>query len=930
MGPFGVEAHGDEPEGKVLSADERGAKGIAKSREELRTTGQGNSSHAALRVRWAVSILRRIKNKFSGSKLQQEIEAEIKAHIEMRVLDNVASGMSPEQARRDALIRFGNRTAMRERVTEEDAGMVWDSLGHDLAYAARQLRRTPTFTITALATLILAIGANIVVFSVLNALILRPLAVPNPAGLYNVVHQESGYDNQSYPDYLDFKTKNSTFRDMAVYRIQSAGLTAGKVVHKSWYYRVSGNYFDMLGVQPAQGRVFHASDEHGPNSAPCIVLSNDFWRGRFAAEPAIVGTTVHINKHPFTVIGVAPAAFHGTDVFLWPDFWMPIVNSPDDEGANFLSGRTMHNLFILGQLAPGVSPQQATDNLNAIAREMARQDPADDGLSARLVKPGLMGDMLGRPARAFIAASMLLAFLVLLAACANLASLFAARSADRGREVAIRLAIGSSRWHVLRQLLCEAVLVSLLGGAIGTIFSSALLRGLTRWQPFPEFPIRVAVSPDATVYVVALLLSVGSGLLWGLVPQRQVWATTFAQVMKNGPAGTMVFRRFSLRDLLLGIQIALCTLLVTASFVALRGMQRSLHAPLGFAPQGVLLAETDLHMAGHSEKSAALIQKRMLEEARRIPGVTAAGIIDETPLGSGGSSTPVFRMGTTDFRQSNSVFGAKYFAISPGYLEAAGTRLVSGRDFASGDDAKAPHVALVNETFARRMFGTQAALGLRFMMGQAPFEIVGVVEDGKYDSLTETPWAAMFFPLEQNPDSDMSLVIRSRLPPADIVPELRQALLQIDPDLPFVFHSWPDALAFVLFPARAATATLGVMGLFAAMLAVTGVFGLAMYSVSKRLKEFGIRAALGARSVQLMRAGLGRPIAALILGSVTGLLLGIIASQLLSLIVYQATPRDPLVFLGVMITMAVLGLLATWIPAQRTLHVHPARLLRED
>jgi predicted permease len=878
-----------------------------------------------------MSLFRRTRNKISRSKLEQEIDAELQSHVEMRIADNVASGMSPEAARRDALVRFGNRAATRERVTEEDAGMVWDPLARDLIYASRQLRRTPAFTLTALITLILAIGANVVVFSVLNALVLRPLDVPQSAGLYNVVHKESGYDNQSYPDYVDFKTRNNTFHDMAVYRIQSAGLSAGTAAYQCWYYRVSGNYFDMLGVLPAQGRLFHATDEHGPQSAPYIVLSNNFWRSRFASDPAIVGTTVYVNKHPFAVVGVAPATFHGTEVFLWPDFWMPIVNTPDDEGTNFLSGRSMHNLWILGQLAPGINPEQAAVSLNTIAQEMARQDPAaDDGLSARLVKPGLMGDMFGGPTRAFIAGIMLLAFLVLLAACANLASLFAARTADRSREVAIRLAIGSSRWHVLRQLLCEAVLVSVLGGVLGTIFSFALLRGLARWQPFPEFPIRVAVSPDASVYLVALLLSVGSGLLWGLVPLRQIWSTDFTQAMKSGSSGTMILHRYSLRDLLLGAQIALCTLLVTASFVALRGMQRSLHAPLGFQPQQVLLAQTDLHMGGHSDKSAPLLQKQMLDEARAVPGVTAVGIIDETPLGTGGSSTPVFRTGTTDFRQSNSVFGAKYFSISPGYLEAAGTRLLSGRDFTWHDDDKAPRIAIVNQVFARGMFGNESALGRSFLMGQMACEIVGVVEDGKYDSLTETPWAAMFFPLEQNPDTDTSLIVRSQLQPSDIVPALRKTLAQIDPALPFVIQTWPDALAFVQFPARVATATIGVMGLFAAMLAVTGVFGMAMYSVSKRFKEFGIRVALGAQSVQLIRVALARPLVILLLGSAAGLLLGALASQLLSHIVYQATPYDPIVLVGVMITMAILGLLATWLPAQRTLHVEPARLLREE
>jgi predicted permease len=879
-----------------------------------------------------MSIFRRIVNSFHRSKVEQEVDRELKSHLEMRIADNVAAGMSAEEARRNALIRFGNRSVIREGVTAADAELIFDGLWREMRCAARQLRRSPTFAITALLTLILGIGANVIVFSVLNALLLRPLDVPLPTGLYNVVHETPGYDNQSYPDYVDFQRKNTTFSAMAAYRLQDAGLTAGDAAYKCWYYRVSGNYFDMLGVQPAYGRLFHASDERGPNSAPYIVLSHGFWISHFNSDPRVVGTAVHVNKHPFTVIGIAPSGFHGTDVFIWPDFWMPIVDSPDDEGTSFLSNRGMHNIWILGKLKPDVSPRQATDNLNTIARELASQYPAtDDELSARLVKPGLMGDMFGDPARSFLAGIMVLAFLVLLAACANLASLFAARTADRRRELAIRLAIGSSRWHILRQLLAEAVLISVLGGVLGTIFSTALLAALTRWQPFPEFPIHVAVSADARVYFVALLLSVGSGIVWGLVPVRQVWATDSAQVIKTGVVGAMVFRRFAFRDLLLGVQITLCTLLVTSSFVALRGMQRSLHAPLGFQPQSVILAQTDLHMGGHTQSSSTLIQKRMLQEVGSIPGVTAIGIINETPLGTGGSSTPVYRAGTTDFRMSNSAFGAKYFSISPGYLAAAGTLLLTGRDFTWHDDANAPKVAIVNERFAREMFGNTSALGLRFTMAdKISYEIVGVVENGKYDSLTESPWAAMFFPFEQNPDTDTSLVVRSQLPLGELVPGLTQVLARIDPSLPFTFHTWPDALGFVLFPARVATASLGVMGLLAAMLAVTGVFGMAMYSVSKRIKEFGIRVALGAQPLQLVRSALSRPLILLLSGSMAGLLLGAIASQLLAQIVYQATPRDPLVFAAVMTTMAVLGFVAICIPAQRALRIDPAGLLREE
>ena len=806
-------------------------------------------------------------------------------------------------------------------------------LGQDLRLGLRQWRRSPSFAITAVVTMALGIGANVVAFGVLNAVLLKPLDVPRPEGLYNIEQEHEGDNSQSYPDYVDFRSRNRTFSDMAVYRLQDAGLSTGTATYKTWYYRVSGNYFDMLGANPLRGRFFHESDEHGVNSAPFIVLSEEFWRQKFGADPNITGSKVEINKHPYTIIGVAPKEFHGNDLFIWPDYWMPIVEGEDYGTTEFLNGRGNHNLWILGRVKPGVTPQQATEDLNGIVRVLAKQYPnTDDDLGARLVKPGLMGDVLGGPAQSFIAGIMALALLVLVAACTNLASLFAARTADRGRELAIRMAVGSSRWHVLRQLVTEAVLVAVVGGALGTVFSSALLKALTRWQPIAGFPIHVTVAADTRVYLVALLLSVGSGMVFGLVPLRQVWETSSAQLIKSGALGTEVTRRFSFREVLLGIQIALCTLLVTASFVALRGMQRSLRAPLGFEPQGAMLAVTDLHMGGYKDAGAVEVQKRMIGEVGQIPGVEAVGTIDETPLGTGGSNTQVFRQGTADFRASNSVFGAKYYSTSPGYFAAAGTRLLSGRNFRLQDDSKAPPVAIVNERFARLMYGTAAsALGQRFQTGpKDSYEVVGVVEDGKYDSLTEDPEEAMFFPSGQYADSDTTLVVRSHLTEGEIAPKIGRVLAGIDPSLPFGIYSWSDGLALVLFPARVATACLGVMGVLAAMLAVTGVFGLAMYSVSKRVREFGIRVALGALPRHVMKSALGRTLILLISGSVAGLILGVVASRLLAVIVYQATPRDPVVFVGVIGTMILLGLVATWIPARRALGIDPAGLLREE
>ena len=611
---------------------------------------------------------------------------------------------------------------------------------------------------------------------------------------------------------------------------------------------------------------------------------------------------------------------------------MPMINEEQVEGYNFLTNRSSHGMFVIGMLKPGVSPRQAQDNLNFIAHQMTRENPtADDTLVARLVKPGLVGDTLGGPARLFLAALMGLALLVLVAACVNLAGVFAARAADRSRELAIRLSIGSSRWRILRQLLTEAVLVSLVGGLLGTLVSIVMLRVLSQWQPISEYPIHVTVVADGPVYILALLLSLAAGILPGLIPARQVWRTDVTDALKSGSTSARLLRRITIRDLLLGIQIALCALLVTASLVAVRGMNRSLHAPFGFVPDGVMIAETDMHMAGYSESSALPVQRRLLDAASHIPGVTGVGIINALPLSGSGSNWSVYKEGTADLRPSNSIMTPHAYQISPGYLGAARTAFSAGRDFTWDDGPKKPRVAVVNSTFARKMFGDQPAVGLHFLGGdKTKYEVVGVVENGKYEMLTEDESPAMFFPLAQNPDAGTNLVVRSSLSPAQTAAALSRTLTGIDPNLPFNLRNWSDRLSLVLFPARIATAALGVMGLLAAMLAITGIFGMAAYTVSRRLRELGIRIALGALRGQLIRAALARPFIVLVSGSLAGLVLGVLASRLLAALVYEASPRDPLVLLGAVASMTLVGLIATWIPARRALSINPAQLLRQD
>ena len=878
-----------------------------------------------------MSVLHRIVNLFRRAQVDRDIDDELQAHIALRTDDNLAAGMPPVEARRDALVRFGNRAATRERVAFTDSALGLNGLGQDIRYALRQFRKSPGFAATAVLTLAVAISANAVVFSVLNALVLRPLDLPQGNRLYTV--EINGDSLNSYPDYRDLRDRNRTFDGIALYNFESVGIDTGGNPEQVYLYEASGNYFDVLGAQPYLGRYFHGSDEHGLDTVPYAVLSYDYWRTQFHSDAAIVGRTIQLNRHSFTVLGVAPPKFRGSELFFSPALWVPIVDQAQVEGQYSLNDRSNRSFWLIGRLKPAASLAQATTDLSSITQYMKKTYPRDDdGIAFSLARPGLVGNMLGGPVRAFVGGLMILAGLILLAACANLGSLFAARAADRSREIALRVALGSTRRRILRQLLTEALLISLIGGAAGIAGSLALLRALSVWQPLPHIPINVPVNPDARTYAVALLLALASGVLFGLAPLKQVFAAAPWEVVKTGTKATTGNRWFSLRNVLLVVQIAACAVLMTSSLVAVRGLARSMRSDFGFTPASALLVNNDLNMAGYSGDRIPAMQKRMIDAAAALPGVTAVGIIDNVPLSFGWSESPVFGADATDFRQSSSIAQVMAYSASPGYFQAAGTALLAGRTFTLADDKDAPRVAVVNREFARKVFGSvQGAIGSHFRLdAKARFEVVGVVEDGKYKTLTEDARLAFFEPLLQSPSNDSWLVVRTSGDPQRLAGALRRVLHSLDPSLPFTLVTWPEQLDSALFAARAATVSLGVLGLLGAMLAMTGIFGMASYSVGRRMKEMGIRMALGAGHGQVLRAALGSAFRLLAVGSAAGLILGIAGTKLLSTIVYQATPEDPIVLAGTVAAMLTVGLVAVWAPARRALSVDPSRLMHEE
>jgi len=868
--------------------------------------------------------MRRSHQEPDHDRLREEMEL----HLAYQAEENTRSGMNPLEARRQARLKLGSVVSIRESYHAENSLPLLDNLFLDIRYAFRVLWKAPAFTLVALITLALGIGANVVVFGVVNAVLLHPLNVNHPQDVYQFRHKawtQGRLLTTSYPAFEDFRRRNSTFTGLVgINAYSTARLSWHNVVRSVSGDEVTGNYFDLLGVQPQIGRFFHETDEHGPDSAPYLVLSDSLWRSTFHSDLSVIGTTVELSKQPFTIVGVASPQFHGTERFSWPDYWMPMMNEEQASGADYLHARSSVAVTVIGRLKPGVTPQQATDNLNMISTELAKEYPeTDDGQALRLIHPGLLGDD-GDVIRGFLWSVTLLALLVLAAACANLASLFAARTSDRSRELALRVALGSSRSRLMRQLLTEAALVSLMGGAVGLVGAYLLLSLLNRSAPFAG---SLTVSVDARLYLVALTLTLASALLFALAPARQAWGSSPLQMIKSGPLNAMNLRRFALRDLLLGAQIAICTLLVMASLVAVRGMVSELHMPLGFKPQGAMLVDMDVQEDGDL---AVQKQRAILEAARGIPGITAVGAVSRTPMTGGMHGVPIFRSGTAEFKLNNSVLAPYVFQMSPGYLEAAGTRLLSGRDVSWTDTPATPHVAVVNETFVRKMWGLSPAIGQRFIVSGNVTEVVGVVEDGKYHDLQEAPQPVAYLPLSQSEQGGMIVVVRSQRTPSEMTAALQRTLSGIEPDNPISPQSWSRSLDDELFPAKAAALALGVMGILAAMLSVTGIFGMAAYSVSRRMKELGIRVALGARKTQVMTAAVGRPIVLLGIGSVVGLASGFFASRLLGQIVYQANPQDPVVVAGAVLIMAMLGIAASAIPARRALSVDPSRLMRED
>ncbi len=811
-----------------------------------------------------------------------------------------------------------------------------ETLLHDVRYGSRQLVKHPVFTILAVVSLALGIGANTAIFSLVNTVLLRPLPVKEPSQLievYGSLNNGADFSIQSYLNYKDYRDRNDVFSGLFVYRIVVASLSHSGSNERVWGYLASGNYFEVLGVKPILGRSFLPEEDQTPGSHPVVVLSYTCWQKRFAADPAIVGRTILLNNHTFTVIGVAPKGFIGTEVAYAPEYWAPMMMAKVIEpGSRWLDSRDSNNLFMIGRMKPGVTPAQVKASLDAITLQLGKEYPAEnEGRGITLSPPGLFIPSIREASITFAGVLMVIVGLVLLLACVNLANLQLARATSRRKEIAIRLAVGASRGRLVRQLLTEGVLLSLVGGALGLMLAAWinwLVGGI-------KLPLDVALVFDLPldwrVLLFALGLSIFTGVVFSLLPALQSSKPALVPSLKDD-AKLGGFRRSRLRNSLVVAQVSLSLVLLVCAGLIVRSLQAAQKMRPGFDTQAAIAISFDVGLQGYEEAKGRAFHHQILERVRAVPGVRAAALTSNLPLALNYNSSSVYLEGQPAVG-SGRLPTCIPMSVSPGFFETMGIAL-RGRDFAESEDKLEARVAVVNETFAKKFFPGIDPIGKRFNFSGPKdplWQIIGVCSDGKYNTLAETPQPAVFRPQFRDYDTVVTLVARTQGDPRSLIAPLRKEFQAMDPTLPlYDIKTLTEHMKIPLFPARMAANVLGSFGVLALVLAAIGIYGVMSYVVAGRTREIGLRMALGAQLRHVRQLILGQGMILAGIGLAVGLVIVFILARFLTSMLYGVSPTDPITFIAITFLLAAVALVACYVPARRAARVDPMVALREE
>ena len=879
------------------------------------------------RVRNALRLL------FHRRQLESDLDEEVQSYLDEVTARLVAKGISEDDARRMVRLRFAGTEQIKEQVRDVRAGAFFDRLLRDCRYAVRGIRKDLIFAFVTVLTLGLGIGANATAFSLVNRFALRAPPVGDPNHLLALYTLERGdlccSNNHSYPLYADVRDQAKSFSAVAAYYdLVPASIDRGGEPERIWGQAATTNFFDTARLPLKLGRGFRS----GENTTPVVVLGHRLWHRRFKEDPNVIGNVVRLSGQPFTVIGVAPPSFRGLDAVLDAEFWVPLGMLPPLEGKEEnLGDRAYHWLSVVARLAPGATRRAAETKLDVIAKRLNAEYPAFyKDLTFRLETAGSVPMRFQEPVNMFFAALTVVSLFVFCIACANVANLAQARAAARQQESAVRLALGATRSHLIAQMVTESTLLAIAGGTLAVALSIWAIQGLGSFHIPAPVPLDLSIPVDWRVLITTFCFSVSAGIICGLVPAWTVIRGAVANAMRGQDLLAGPGHYWTFGNVLVAVQLTMSIVLLCSTMLFLRSMQNAARIAIGFRSRGVLMMDVDPRLHGYSPERTAQMLQLAKRKADEIPGVESAAFGDTVPLSGGHRSD-----GITVEGQTGPARTVDLYMVSPGYLTTLGIPLIAGRDF-DNETAKSERVAIVDQEFVREFFPGGNALSRHVRDGDRTYRIIGVVKNIKSRTLGEQTRPVLFRSLAQDIEressfSGYSVLVSYHGNVHEIAARLRETIHRIDPALAIVrTQTMEDHIEDAYFLPRLASALFTVFGSAGLILTGIGLYGLMTGWVSRRRKEIGVRLAMGARVAQVQSLILKRALLLVAIALIPGLAAALGLNRLYASLLYGIDTGDPLTFTVVPIFLALVALVACWLPARRISRSEPLLALRDE
>jgi putative ABC transport system permease protein len=894
---------------------------------------------------WWFTLPLRLRSILLGRRVEHELDEELQFHLEHKIEEGIANGLSPTDARYAAMRAMDGLEQRKEEIRDMRRIHWLTDFVDDVRYAIRSLRRTPGLTALVVITLALGIGMTTTPFSMVDALIFRPYPIPRPGDLVTLVGttRDNSFDYFSYREYLDIRGRTTSYDGViANAGTGSVGFAAdpGTTPRIKGGMMVSGNYFRVLGVEPQLGRGFREDEDEVPGRDAVVVLGPAFWKHEFASDPSIIGRRIRLNGTDFTVIGVAPDTFPGLGIFGGPDFYMPLAMArvfSTNPQKKFFEDRDDRELSVKARLKAGTTLPQARSELAVLAQDFERAYPKLNRERGAAVRTQFeMRTQRDDGNWKFSVIFSILALAVLAVACTNVAGLLLARARTRTREIAVRLALGAGRSRLIRLLLTESLMLACLGGLGGIAVGYGGIRFLSTFSIPAELPVTIPFRMDARMLIVSIAASLVSALLCGLAPALQSARADLVNGLKSADVEIPGRKRLWGRNALVVAQVSMSLMLLTAAFLMARSFQHSVAEGTGFAKDHLLMARFDPRLVQYDAAQTQQFYKLLAERARVAPGVQSVALTQNPPLGLSEFDRLAFVPDGFQMPRDRESFTSTLDTIDEGFFATMGIPMVRGRGFLASDAGDAPRVAVVNEQFAKHYWPGADAVGQHIRLDNAtgtPVEIVGVAQTIKYGSgASGRPIDFVYLPLAQHPVTRMVLLLRSSGDPLQLVASLKDVVRTLNPNLPMLeTRSYEDLYRYAAVEGpRIAIELVGTMGVVGLLLAIAGLYGLVAYTVSRRTREIGIRMALGAKSFDVLRLVMGKGLGLVGIGTAIGLAMGFAVERLMNAMLFNAGGVDVVAYVIVVPSMLLVTVLAAYVPARRASRIAPTQALRYE